>query len=494
MNKEAVIIGAGIGGIAVAIRLSVMGWKVRVIEKNNYPGGKLTVIFDDSYRFDAGPSLFTLPHLVSELFDIAGKQNDMFAYHKMDISCKYFFADKTVFTAYVDKDRFNEEVTRIFGDKATLQVRKYLDKMKSWYDLTAPLFLEKSLHKIAGLFTRQTLKGLIASISLPLLSSMDRYNDRSFDDKRLVQLFNRYATYNGSNPYVAPGLMCMISHLEHNLGTFLPEKGMHQITEGLVTLAGELGVEFCFNSEVQKIVIEQEKAVGILYKEGDDDKLLTADLIVSDMDIFPTYQKLLSGLKPPGNLIKQEPSSSALIFYWGISRTFEQLDLHNIFFSSDYKNEFEVIFNQSKVSSDPTVYVNITSKYVERDAPIGKENWFVMINVPSDTGQDWDTIISETKRNVIRKLGDQLKVDFESLIETESILDPRSIESRTSSRGGALYGTSSNNPMAAFLRHPNFHRQIEGLYFCGGSVHPGGGIPLCLLSAKIVSELVTNDY
>ena len=174
----------------------------------------------------------------------------------------------------------------------------------------------------------------------------------------------------------------------------------------------------------------------------------------------------------------------------GDKKEFPTLDLHNIFFSEDYKEEFDHIFEKNNVYEDPTVYINITSKENKNDAPKGCENWFVMVNVPSNTGQDWDRIIEQTRGEVLRKLSTSLSVKIEDLIDFEAVLDPRLIESKTMSYQGALYGASSNNKFAAFLRHPNFSQQISNLYFCGGSVHPGGGIPLCLLSGKIVSELI----
>jgi phytoene dehydrogenase-like protein len=152
--------------------------------------------------------------------------------------------------------------------------------------------------------------------------------------------------------------------------------------------------------------------------------------------------------------------------------------------------EFETLAKGS-VSNDPTIYINITSKLTPTDVPAaGGENWFVMVNAPCHQGQDWEMLIPQIRSNVIRKLSTILGVPMESLIVCEDILEPREIESRTSSHQGALYGYSSNNTMAAFMRHPNFSNRIKGLYFVGGSVHPGGGIPLCLLSAKIMSEMI----
>jgi phytoene dehydrogenase-like protein len=208
------------------------------------------------------------------------------------------------------------------------------------------------------------------------------------------------------------------------------------------------------------------------------------------MDMVNAYKSILRKQKQPTKLLDQPKSSSALIFYWGVKKVFPELDLHNILFSDNYKEEFEHIFHQKTIYNDPTVYINITSVYKPEDAPKNCMNWFTMINVPNNQGQDWDKLIVEARNHIIQKINRILKTDIESLIETEEILEPRTIESKTSSANGALYGNSSNNRYAAFLRHANYSSDIKNLYFCGGSVHPGGGIPLCLLSAKIMSEMI----
>jgi phytoene desaturase len=280
--------------------------------------------------------------------------------------------------------------------------------------------------------------------------------------------------------------MNIIPHLEYNIGAFFPDEGMYGITQSLVKLAEDVGVKFHYRSRVQQIMVGNDHITGLKV----NDRVHSFDTVVSNMDVVNTYQQLLPGIKQPKRILNQPKSSSALIFYWGIKQSFPQLDLHNIFFSNDYKKEFTILFQEKSISDDPTVYINISSKYKPDDAPPGCENWFVMINVPNNSGQDWDLLIGQARQYVIRKLNRMLHTDIPALIECESILDPRTIESRTSSWQGALYGNSSNNRYAAFLRHANFSSSIKNLYFCGGSVHPGGGIPLCLLSAKITASLV----
>ncbi|MCR9084828.1 MAG: phytoene desaturase, partial [Cyclobacteriaceae bacterium] len=212
-----------------------------------------------------------------------------------------------------------------------------------------------------------------------------------------------------------------------------------------------------------------------------------------NMDMVNAYKSILRKQKQPKKLLEQPKSSSALIFYWGVKKEFQELGLHNILFSEDYQTEFEHIFKKGSIYEDPTVYINITSTHKSDDAPEGCMNWFTMINVPNNQGQDWDSLIQEARKNIISKVNRVLKTDLESLIEVEEILEPRTIESKTSSANGALYGNSSNNRFAAFLRHANYSSDIKNLYFCGGSVHPGGGIPLSLLSAKIMMGFVGDS-
>ena len=484
--KTAIVIGAGIGGIAAALRLSKKGYQVTVFEANDYPGGKLSAFSLGDYRFDAGPSLFTMPQYVNELFELHDeKASDFFTYKKKKIACKYFWEDKIQITAYADLTLFLEEVKNKLGVETDV-LKKYLKRAKKKFDLTAPLFLEQSLHKLKGFLNVKTLRALINLGLYEINQNLHSVNVSQLKEPHLVQMYDRYATYNGSSPYQTPGIMTLVQHLEQEYGTFVPDGGMEQITQSLFELAKRKGITFHLGEKVNQILVKKGKATGVKTKN----QTLMADIVLSNMDVFPTYKNLLKEIKPPERVLTQERSSSAVIFYWGINRIFDQLDLHNIFFSQDYKSEFEAIFNQKEPTDDFTVYVNITSKDVPSDAPIGGENWFVMINTPADCGQDWDQIKNKLKEKTIAKINRILKVDLSLLIQEEEVLTPPLIEQKTSSHLGALYGSSSNDRMAAFLRHPNFSSKIKNLYFCGGSVHPGGGIPLCLLSAKIATDLI----
>jgi phytoene desaturase len=486
--KKAIIIGSGIGGIATALRLRSMNYDVTVFENNNYPGGKLASFDLGPYRFDAGPSLLTMPHFIDELFDLFNENpRDYFNYKKKDISCRYFWDDGTKLNAYSEKSKFINEINKVLGVKEST-ISTYLLNAKRKYDLTKSMFLEQSLHKLKTYLSKDLLIGLSNVFSFQINKTLNQVNELELKEPHLVQLFNRFATYNGSSPYKTPGMMTLVQHLEQEYGTYVSDKGMNNITKSLYDLALRQGIDFKFNSFVSQILVSGKRAIGVSVGE----ESYSSDIVVSNMDIVPTYRNLLKNHYQPEKTLSQERSSSALIFYWGINKEFKNLDLHNIFFSNDYKKEFQSIFEKKSIFSDPTVYINITSKDVKGDAPDNCENWFVMINSPNDSGQDWDNMIDEVKSNILKKINRLLNIDLEDYIEYEKVYTPKTIESNTQSYMGSLYGSSSNNLMSAFLRHPNFSNKILNLYFCGGSVHPGGGIPLCLLSAKIVSQLIKN--
>ena len=487
MNK-AIIIGSGIAGIATAARLLAKGYDVSVFEAAKETGGKIHSFEMGKYRFDAGPSLFTLPFLVDELFEDLGENpRDHFNYLKKNVHCQYFWNDGYTLTAYADLKKYFEEIDQKFGiGKKTLE--KYLLRSKNKYDLTKNIFLTKSLHSASTYFSMETLKAIVSLKKLDIFKSLHSTNKRFIKEKHLVQLYDRYATYNGSNPYETSGIMSMIQHLESHYGTWIPQGGMVEISKSLTSLIQKKGAKIFLNSKVEKITTSGNQVSGIVSNGQQFD----ANYVISNMDIYYSYSKLLKDHKIPESVSSSERSSSALIFYWGVKKTFDKLDLHNILFSENYQDEFDQIFNRGRISSDPTIYINITSKDIPEDAPLGCENWFVMVNAPHDQGQNWDEMVSELKKVMIEKINRLLDVKIENFIEEEKVYSPKTIEQITRSYKGSLYGTSSNSRFSAFLRHPNFTRKIKNLYFCGGSVHPGGGIPLCLLSSKIVSNYFPN--
>lgn len=482
---KAAIIGSGVGGLATAIRLSVKGYKVTVFEQSQNIGGKLNQLRMGEFRFDTGPSLFTLPNLVDELFDIAGEgYSNTFEYKQLENVTRYFYPNGKVLNSWADPKRFAHEAETVLSEPAT-NIENYLTECEELYNLTANLFMFSPFPTWAGFKSEEAKRIGINLKKLKAFETMHKVNKRSFKQKETIQLFNRFATYNGSNPYKAPGTLTIIPHLEHNIGAYFPKKGMYSIAQSMYELAQKLGVTFEMSCPVQRIEYNKGKVTGIKANG-----LANAyDLVINNTDIFTSYPKHMPQNKLSWFYKRHEPSSSALIFYWGVKGTHSQMDVHNILFSSNYAKEFEML-GQKSITNDPTVYIFISSKAVPSDAPEGHENWFLMVNVPPDYGQDWKELTARTKNNIIAKIKRELNIDIEPKILCEEILNPPMIEQKTGSYRGALYGISSNNRFAAFSRHPNRSKSIKGLYFVGGSVHPGGGIPLCLASAKIVDNMI----
>ena len=488
MERKACVIGAGIGGIATALRLNKDGWKVTVFESSAEPGGKIKQIQKDNYRFDTGPSLFTLPALVDELFELYNENpRHYFDYKKLENVTRYFYPDGTTINARQNPQEFADEIENKTGEPAS-NVLTYLKHAEKLYQLTANTFIFRPF-TLNQIFTRDFLRAGLNFRKLNALKTMHQVNELYFSDPRVIQLFDRYATYNGSDPFQTPGTLSVISHLEHNIGAFFPKHGMHEIVQSLFEFSKQNNIRFSFQDPVNEIILKDNLAKGVKASSGD----YYFDAVVTNADVFQTYGRLLSKKKIPSKILKQERSSSALIFYWGINDTHEHLDVHNILFSNNYKEEFNQMFTHKNIYEDPTVYIFISSKAVETDAPAGKENWFVMINAPANKGQQWDTLINEARKNIITKINRMLKTDIESKIELEEILDPRKIEEQTHSFQGALYGNSSNSMFSAFQRHGNT-AAIKNLYFTGGSVHPGGGIPLCLASASITANEIKKHH
>ena len=481
--KQAAVIGSGIGGLAAAIRLAAANWAVTVYEKNDYVGGKLAEFRSDGYRFDMGPSLFTMPEYFEDLFRSANRRlSDYLTYRKLDKSCTYFFPDGKSFVFYNNRGELNKEIELKLGISAK-PVFAYLKRSQKMYEGAGKLFIENSLHKSSTYFSKQALKSLPTLLNPNNLRALNTKNRKELKHSKWIQVFNRYATYNGSSPYKTPAMMAIIPHLEHNVGTFFPEGGMYAIIKAVEKLARELGVEIQTGQQVDRLIPEQGKVKKLVANNIEK----SADLFISNMDIALVYEKLLDLPSKFQSEIKKERSSSGLVFYWGINRDFPELSLHNILFSEDYEKEFAQIFDLKEVPFDPTIYINISSKEEPSDAPNGCENWFVMINTPAGLDLSKEKI-NLVREKIIRTIDNRLDTAIEKHIVTERMLTPKDIDQRTLSFQGALYGTASNSTLSSFKRHSNFSNTFQNLYFVGGSVHPGGGIPLCLNSAKIVVD------
>ncbi|MEO8233026.1 MAG: FAD-dependent oxidoreductase, partial [Ignavibacteriota bacterium] len=246
------------------------------------------------------------------------------------------------------------------------------------------------------------------------------------------------------------------------------------------------------NQKVEEIVLDNRKAKVIRTAAG----INHYDKIISNVDVNYTFKNLIINFESKEGLryTKKDPSFSGLVFYWGINKIFPELETHNILFAQNYKQEFDDLFMNKTIHSDPTIYIYISSKLNEDDAPAGKENWFVMVNAPHIQNQNWDDEVNNARTNIIKKINNFLNTNIEQFIELEKVMSPVDIQNKTGSYRGSIYGISSNDKFAAFMRQSNKSKTIKNLYFCGGSAHPGGGIPLVILSGKIVADIIQKEY
>lgn len=484
---DTIIIGAGIAGLAAALRLKKRGQRVLVLEKNNYVGGKMNEYTSMGYRWDTGPSLFTMPDLVDELYQLYDKNpSDYYQYQEEEEACRYFFSDHTQLNFYTNRTQLKQELSnKLKVNVAAIDL--YLKRSEQKYNSIGKVFLEHPIHKPLKLPWKKLALMLPQLLRTNMLCSLHQLNTAKLSNKHLVQIFDRYATYNGSNPYQASGILSMIPHLEQNIGTFFPKKGMRSIVEGLYMLAKEIGIEFELGIEIQSC---QQVPQGYLITTP---KEYLTKKVISAIDCLSFYKHILKDDDLASHYQRQERSSSALIFYWGMEKEFPRLGLHNIFFSEDYEKEFEFIFTKKEIPIEGTIYVHISSKINKKDAPKGGENWFVMLNVPAGAEVN-ENDKEQIKDAILNRLETLLKTSVRTHIKTERFWTPKGIEMDTGAIAGALYGAASNKKTAALSRHPNFSKKYKGIYFCGGTVHPGGGIPLSIQSAKIVDQLIANEY
>ncbi|MDC1068861.1 phytoene desaturase family protein [Candidatus Kapabacteria bacterium] len=483
MNKKVIIIGSGIGGLSASIYLANAGFKVQVFEKNEKAGGKVNSLQLGDYSFDMGPSLITMPFVFENLFKSVGEDiGDYLQFQKLDTICKYFWEDGISISASSKIEKMQSEIKKI-SESDIFSYPEFLEYSKKIYDFSKELFLFEPFQESDVILKVSNLKKLFEIRKLDAFRTVNEAVESYFDSDKVQQIFNRYATYNGSNPFVAPATLNIIPWVEYGIGGYYIKGGIYKLAEALEQLAKKLGVQFQYNTKVEKILTDNKRAIGI--KAGLE---YYSDYVLANSDVVETSRTLTDEL-PNKKLEKLESSLSGMVFLWGIKDKFDRLEHHNIIFTENYKNEFNQLFNTLEAPDDPTVYISITSKKDRSHAPNNCENWFVLLNMPYDNGQDWESLKQVMKSKIIRKLK-KIGIDINGKIEEETILSPKDLHSMYLSNKGSIYGISSNNKYSAFLRPQNRSKDIKNLYFAGGSSHPGGGVPLVALSGKIAAELI----
>lgn len=488
------VVGAGLGGIGAAVRLAAQGHRVTLVEKNATPGGKLNLVEAGGFRFDTGPSLVTLPGVLSETFHAAGRRmEDYLTLEPLEPICRYRYRDGSSLDISSHLPRLVAEVGG-FAPGDVTGLFRFMAYARRMFERAGPVFLLRERPRLLDLISRRGLDALRVDAHI----SMDRAVRRFFKDPRMVQLFDRYATYNGSSPFKAPATLAMIPYLEIVGGGYYVKGGLYRIVEALMEVARELGVRFMPECEVEQINLEPNRgfsggrATGLRLKDGSD---LRAEAVIVNADPMYAYARLVPEIFRDERLLKRmqrlEPSCSGFVLLLGVRGDYPELAHHNIYFSRDYRSEFDYIFERREPAPDPTIYVACTSKSDPTQAPPGHSNLFVLVNAPALSPD----IYWPARRDLYRDhiLGCLESCGLRGLRERivfQETITPLDFQEKYNAWQGSLYGLSSNSRSTAFLRPPNRAPGVSNLFFVGGSVHPGGGIPLVLLSARLVSRLV----
>jgi phytoene desaturase len=483
MSKQAVIIGGGLGGLAAALRLAARGWRVTVCEQGATFGGKMNLWESQGFRFDTGPSLITMPWVFEELFKVAGSRlQDHLDLTPIQPICEYRYPDGTCFSYTTALPAWMETVRQLD--------RRDVDGFLRFMKLGAQLW-EVSKHTFMARRPQDWLRASdwAALKHLPLRYGWGNYAKTvraHFRSPHLRQLYNRYPTYVGSSPYAAPATLAVIPYIEYAFGGWYVQGGLYRVIESLLELAKSLQVELLTNARVVGLERDGRRVTGVRLA---DNTRLQADAVVMNGDASDVPR--LIGEARANGLSERDRSMSGLVFLFGVKRTLHELPHHSIYFSADYEREFAELFNERRYPTDPTVYVNAPSRTDRSVVPGAGETLFVMSNAPANDNDEWDEAqIDEARRRVLARLQESGFPEIESEIVASDVWTPQRIAARYLMPGGAIYGTHSHGWRKAFLRPPNKDRRYAGLYYVGGSTHPGGGTPTVLLSAQITSELI----
>jgi phytoene desaturase len=477
-THHVVVVGGGLGGLAAALRLRTAGARVTLLEKNPTTGGKAVEVRSNGFRWDVGPSLLTMPWILEELFASAGEKiTDHLHLEQVSPVCRYFWPDGTV----LDEDE---------SFFARPDVSRFLRYAKGIYELSGEAFLTRPPEDLWKAFHPANWRKLVHLSKVATFQSVSQVVDRYFQDPNLRQLFKRYATYNGSSPYQAPATFNVIPYVEAEFGAWYVQGGMARIAESLTALCRQKGVEMRTGCEVGRI-----DESGIHLASGET---LQADSTVVNGDVIRAHR---DWIRIPGHeaesarLARPTLSLSGFVLLLGVNHRHPGLSHHNIFFSRDYRQEFRDLFERGLPSSDPTIYISATSRSHAGDAPEGCDNLFILVNAPpAGPAYDWEAKKAEYARHIISRLEAFGLKGISQQILHQQAFSPSDFAARDLSSGGALYGWASHSPWTALLRPPLQSRLDPRMFFVGGTTHPGGGIPLVLLSAQMVTEKIVRQH
>jgi phytoene desaturase len=489
-NQHALVIGAGIGGMATAIRLAQNGYRVTVVEKTQRAGGRCNIIEKEGHRFDTGPTLFLMPKLYQQAFaEIGERIEDHVELTRIDPTYQIHFDDDTQLRLTSDLKTMQDQLEAIESGSFT-QYLRYLSEGQHHYKLSLPNVVQRSFEHWYQFFT---LKNLLLILQLKAHKKHYNHIAKYFQDERLKVAFTFQNMYMGINPTEAPAIFSLMQYTELADGVWFPKGGMYSVIEALEKIARTWGVEFIFNTDVEKILVEHNRATGVLMER---DQQLDADIVIANADLPYVYRDMLPNDGISQRLDEKKYGCSALVMLWGLDKPYPQIGPHNLFIAKDFRESFDALFDGRTIASEPSFYIHAPARVDPSMAPVGEDTLMVAFpigHLVGDRSEDWPAIKQHCKTFALQRLKRLGITEMEEHIKFEINLTPEYWENRYNLTKGSAHGLSHDLLQMGYMRPHNRHKRYKNLYFVGASTHPGTGLPTVLVSAKLVSERILRE-
>jgi phytoene desaturase len=489
-KSTVLIVGAGIGGIATAARLAKKGFQVTVVEKCEKSGGRCGQMTIEGHRFDTGSTLFMMPELYAETYaDLGENMNDQLDIRRINPTYHLTFQDNSQLQLNSDLHEMMAQVETIEPGSFE-RLLHYLAEGRSHYELSLPNVIRRDFRSL-GEFINPRMIPIF--FRLKAMTQHAKYASRFFESPRLQMAFTFQDMYMGLSPYESPATYSFMQSTELSDGLFFPIGGMYRITETLTAIAEKLGVRFLYNSPVEKILVEVDRATGAVLSDG---QRIIADIVVANADLGYVYRDLLPDDGEANRIDRMEYGCSALVFYWGLDKQYPQLGPHNLFFSGDYRKGFEDIFKGNQMPDEPNFYIHAPTRMDPSAAPTGRDTLYVAIpvgHINARNPQDWPTLQGQGRTFILNRLAQLGMIDLASHIKAEAVFGPREWQHRYNLTRGSAHGLSHKLTQMAYFRPHNRHKRYHNLYFVGASTHPGTGVPTVLVSARLTAQRILDD-
>jgi diapolycopene oxygenase len=489
--QRIVVIGAGLGGLSAAISLATEGHDVTIVEKNDKPGGKLNVAEEQGFRFDLGPSILTMPHIFRALFERAGKSmSDYVEFQELKTHWRNFFEDGLVLDLCSDLREQEIELGKLPAGGAD-GFFEFLEYSRRLCQITEQGYFAKGLDSFAELVKFYGLGRSFAGFDA--LRSLDGGVRRFVKEPHLIDILNYFIKYVGSSPYDSPALLNLLPYVQFGYGLWYVKGGMHALARALERLLLDLGGRVRYRSEIVGIDRQESRLTAVRTAGGEP---LPADIVVANMEVVPFYEKVT---REPASFLarytKFAPSCSGLVLHLGVDRHYPQLAHHNVFYSRNARLHFDSIFKKRILSADPTIYLVAPCKTDPALAPPGCEIIKVLPHIPhlKDAEPFSAAEYAAFRDRVLAKLERMGLTDLRRHIVVEKMWTPHDIEQLYYSNRGSIYGVVSDRWKNLGFKAPQRSERYRNLYFVGGSVNPGGGMPMVTLSGQLVRDKIQQD-